>query len=277
MFVVMKMEEKQTRTNKYKDLREATQENQEELPVVEETAEEEDDFLSFIPKSKDAEVDESMLNPLSYETLEVDENVKSALNRVKENIGKDDFSTRMDILNRLKADHHAASINVDEEDLSEGKDVSSSPMSVQETLTEMSQEEEKEEEPVIPVIVEEETTQLSKKEIKALKKQEKETAKQEKEEEKAAKRQKIEEEKTAKRQKAEEEKALKKHEKEAKKQEKVEKKQTKEVERQQSKKKNDDKKAHPVLDFFLNLIIVLLFLAVLMFIVYTILVQMKIV
>lgn len=276
MFVVMKMEEKQTRTNKYKDLREATQENQEELPVVEETAEE-DDFLSFIPKSKDAEVDESMLNPLSYETLEVDENVKSALNRVKENIGKDDFSTRMDILNRLKADHHAASINVDEEDLSEGKDVSSSPMSVQETLTEMSQEEEKEEEPVIPVIVEEETTQLSKKEIKALKKQEKETAKQEKEEEKAAKRQKIEEEKAAKRQKAEEEKALKKQEKEAKKQEKVDKKQTKEVERQQSKKKNDDKKAHPVLDFFLNLIIVLLFLAVLMFIVYTILVQMKIV
>lgn len=275
MFVVMKMEEKQTRTNKYKDLREATQENQEELPVVEETAEE-DDFLSFIPKSKDAEVDESMLNPLSYETLEVDENVKSALNRVKENIGKDDFSTRMDILNRLKADHHAASINVDEEDLSEGKDVSSSPMSVQETLTEMSQEEEKEE-PVIPVIVEEETTQLSKKEIKALKKQEKETAKQEKEEEKAAKRQKIEEEKAAKRQKAEEEKALKKQEKEAKKQEKVDKKQTKEVERQQSKKKNDDKKAHPVLDFFLNLIIVLLFLAVLMFIVYTILVQMKIV
>ena len=171
-----------------------------------------------------------MLNPLSYETLEVDENVKSALNRVKENIGKDDFSTRMDILNRLKADHHATSINVDEEDLSEGKDVSSSPMSVQETLTEMSQEEEKEEEPVIPVIVEEETTQLSKKEIKALKKQEK-----------------------------------------------VDKKQTKEVERQQSKKKNDDKKAHPVLDFFLNLIIVLLFLAVLMFIVYTILVQMKIV
>ena len=276
MFVVMKMEEKQTRTNKYKDLREATQENQEELPVVEETVEE-DDFLSFIPKSKDAEVDESMLNPLSYETLEVDENVKSALNRVKENIGKDDFSTRMDILNRLKADHHATSINVDEEDLSEGKDVSSSPMSVQETLNEMSQEEEKEEEPVIPVIVEEETTQLSKKEIKALKKQEKETAKQEKEEEKAAKRQKIEEEKAAKRQKAEEEKALKKQEKEAKKQEKVDKKQTKEVERQQSKKKNDDKKAHPVLDFFLNLIIVLLFLAVLMFIVYTILVQMKIV
>jgi cobalamin biosynthesis Mg chelatase CobN len=272
----MKMEEKQTRTNKYKDLREATQENQEELPVVEETAEEEDDFLSFIPKSKDAEVDESMLNPLSYETLEVDENVKSALNRVKENIGKDDFSTRMDILNRLKADHHAASINVDEEDLSEGKDVSSSPMSVQETLNEMFQEEEKEE-PVIPVIVEEETTQLSKKEIKALKKQEKETAKQEKEEEKAVKRQKIEEEKAAKRQKAEEEKAFKKQEKEAKKQEKVDKKQTKEVERQQSKKKNDDKKAHPVLDFFLNLIIVLLFLAVLMFIVYTILVQMKIV
>lgn len=265
MFVVMKMEEKQTRTNKYKDLREATQENQDTLLVEEETTEEEDDFLSFIPKSKDAEVDESLLNPLSYETLEVDENVKSALDRVKENIGKDDFSTRMDILNRLKADHHATSVNVDEEDLSEGKDVSS-PMSVQETLTQMSQEEEKEEEPVIPVIVEEETTQLSKKEIKALKRQEKETAKQEKEEEKAAKRQKLEAEKALKKQEKE---TVKRQKEEA---EKAYKKQKKEV-----KKKKDDKKAHPVLDFFLNLIIVLLFLAVLVFIVYTILVQMKIV
>lgn len=96
--------EKQTRVNKYKELRE---EMKEEVAidriVVDEKDVEDDDFLAFLPRSEKPSLDDTLVEPLSYETLKNDnETVRSAIHLAKENVGKDQYNTRLDILNKIK-------------------------------------------------------------------------------------------------------------------------------------------------------------------------------
>lgn len=97
--------EKMTRVKKYKDLRENMKE---EVPIerqeIVETVED-DDFLSFLPKKEEVNLEDTLMNPLSYETLEdTSDEVKEALNMAKLNVGKDQYNTRLDILNKIKND-----------------------------------------------------------------------------------------------------------------------------------------------------------------------------
>ena len=98
--------EKQTRINKYKDLREEMKEEVAiDRRVVTTSADDDDDFLAFIPRAEKPKLDDTLMEPLSYETLNKDnEDVKSALNEAKVNVGKEQYNTRLDILSKIKQD-----------------------------------------------------------------------------------------------------------------------------------------------------------------------------
>ncbi len=100
--------EKQTRINKYKELREEMKEEVGiDRQIKPEKDEEEDDFLSFLPKNEKKNIDDTLMEPLSYETLDQNnEEVKMALNEAKVKIGKEQYNTRLDILNKIKQEEH---------------------------------------------------------------------------------------------------------------------------------------------------------------------------
>jgi len=97
--------EKQTRVNKYKELREGMKEEVAINQQVSDTPIEDDDFLAFLPKEEKKKVEDTLMEPLSYETLDHDnEDVLNALNEAKVNVGKEKYNTRLDILNKIKQD-----------------------------------------------------------------------------------------------------------------------------------------------------------------------------
>lgn len=90
--------EKQSRINKYKQLRDEMKEevNIDHRPVNKEEVED-DDFLAFLPESE--------IDPLSYGARNRDDkNVQSAINDAKANLGKEQYNTRLDILSKIKSD-----------------------------------------------------------------------------------------------------------------------------------------------------------------------------
>lgn len=98
--------EKQTRISKYKDLR---NEMKEEVGIDRQIDinqnDEDDDFLSFIPKENKPNIEDTLDEPLSYENLkDENESVQSAILLAKENVGKNQYNTRLDILNKIKMD-----------------------------------------------------------------------------------------------------------------------------------------------------------------------------
>lgn len=200
--------EKETRTSKYKDYREAAKEGEDITVKQEEDGD--DDFLSFIPHGEDTADEEEELHPLSYDTLKDDDTVVQALKSVK---AKNDYDTKMDILNRIKADTLENSPGVEnskapktEEDVEAFKKKSepaSKPVKPVEevkpevkkaaSVTEKKAEATTENLNDIDLssvskksvtFANEEPVKLSRKEIKALKKQEKDEKKREKIEEK---------------------------------------------------------------------------------------------
>ena len=64
-----------------------------------------DDVFPQVNEEETVNVDDTLMNPLSYETLdETAQHVKDALNMAKMNVGKDQFNTRLDILNKIKSE-----------------------------------------------------------------------------------------------------------------------------------------------------------------------------
>ena len=144
--------EKQTRVNKYKELRE---EMKEEVAIdrhVNITSDDEDDdFLAFLPRENKPTFDDTLMEPLSYETLKEDnEDVQVALNEAKVNVGKEKYNTRLDILSKIKQDDsdYVPAHEYQKEDFDNGHVVSEEPhkkMSLLEKLAAMSPEEDAEE------------------------------------------------------------------------------------------------------------------------------------
>lgn len=138
--------EKQTRINKYKELRD---EMKEEVAIDRqmtfEQEDEEDDFLSFLPHNHQKDIQDTLMEPLSYETLKPDnEEIKTALNEAKVNVGKEEYNTRLDILNKIKQSEehqpqHAQSLETQQPTEPQKK------MSLLEKLAAMSPEEDAEE------------------------------------------------------------------------------------------------------------------------------------
>ena len=98
--------EKQTRVSKYKELRD---EMKEEVAINRDmntaSQEEDDDFLAFMPKQEEKKIEDTLIEPLSYETLDQDsEDVVNALREAKVTVGKERYNTRLDILNKIKQD-----------------------------------------------------------------------------------------------------------------------------------------------------------------------------
>ncbi len=98
-----------TRTEKYKKIRESINEEvgiNREAPAISDTKVEDDDFLSFIPKveEKEISIEDTLQEVRPYELLkkEETEDVSRALQNAKSNIGKEEFNTRMDILNKIR-------------------------------------------------------------------------------------------------------------------------------------------------------------------------------
>lgn len=141
----MKME-KQSRIQKYKELRE---EMKEEVAInrhIDTTSvDEDDDFLAFIPKPTQEDMNDTLMNPLSYETLDEDSNVQHALNEAKVNMGKEQFNTRLDILNKIKKEEVQQPRHMEEEHIYEEKQEEPKKMSLLEKLAAMSPEEDAEE------------------------------------------------------------------------------------------------------------------------------------
>lgn len=140
--------EKQTRINKYKDLREEMKEEVAiDRHVIETSDDGDDDFLAFLPKDDKPSIDDTLMEPLSYETLKKDnEDVKSALNQVKVNVGKEQYNTRLDILNKIKQEEeHVPAHSYDETDAYEFDEEPRKKMSLLEKLAAMSPEEDAEE------------------------------------------------------------------------------------------------------------------------------------
>ncbi|WP_050636692.1 hypothetical protein [Candidatus Stoquefichus sp. SB1] len=140
--------EKQTRINKYKELRD---EMKEEVAidhhVVKSTDESDDDFLAFLPKDEKPSIDDTLIEPLSYETLKKDnEEVKMALNQAKVNVGKEQYNTRLDILNKIKQEEdHIPTHSYDETEEYTLHEEPHKKMSLLEKLAAMSPEEDAEE------------------------------------------------------------------------------------------------------------------------------------
>ncbi|WP_028043418.1 hypothetical protein [Candidatus Stoquefichus massiliensis] len=140
--------EKQTRINKYKELREEMKEEVAiDRHVVETSDDADDDFLAFLPKDEKQSVDDTLIEPLSYETLKKDnEEVKMALNQVKVNVGKEQYNTRLDILNKIKQEEeHVPAHSYDETDAYDFDEEPRKKMSLLEKLAAMSPEEDAEE------------------------------------------------------------------------------------------------------------------------------------
>lgn len=139
--------EKQTRINKYKELRD---EMKEEVAIdrqmTYEQDEEDDDFLSFLPQNKQKDVQDTLVEPLSYETLKPDnEEIKSALNEAKVNVGKEQYNTRLDILNKIKQSEEHQPQHAAASEMPEKKEEPQKKMSLLEKLAAMSPEEDAEE------------------------------------------------------------------------------------------------------------------------------------
>lgn len=136
--------EKETRISKYKELRE---EMKEEVAIdrhtmIDESDDEDDDFLSFLPKKEVPREDDTLMEPLSYETLKNDnEEVKMALNEAKVNVGKEQYNTRLDILNKIKREDKPAHAATSESQ----KETPKKKMTLLEKLASMSPEEDVEE------------------------------------------------------------------------------------------------------------------------------------
>ncbi len=144
--------DKQTRVNKYKKFRE---EMKEEVPIdrqsIDEVDEKDDDFLAFIPKENNKNIEDTLMEPLSYETLEKDnEEVRHAIKEAKVNVGKEQYNTRLDILNKIKQEDedYVPVHEYQTKDFSKGHVVASQPekkLSLLEKLAAMSPEEDAEE------------------------------------------------------------------------------------------------------------------------------------
>lgn len=144
--------EKQTRVNKYKELREEMKEEVAiDRHVVEENIDEEDDFLAFLPQSDKPSLDDTLVEPLTYESLKHDnEDIKSAIHSAKMNVGKEQYNTRLDILNKIKQEdkEYVPVHEYQTEEFSKGhivKEESQKKMSLLEKLAAMSPEEDAEE------------------------------------------------------------------------------------------------------------------------------------
>lgn len=138
--------EKQTRINKYKELRDEMKEEVAiDRQVTYEQDNEDDDFLSFLPQNHQKDIQDTLMEPLSYETLKPDsEDIKSALNEAKTNMGKEQYNTRLDILNKIKqSEEHQPQHS--EASQSEVKAEPQKKMSLLEKLAAMSPEEDAEE------------------------------------------------------------------------------------------------------------------------------------
>lgn len=138
--------EKQTRINKYKELRDEMKEEVAiDRQVTYEQDDEDDDFLSFLPQNHQKDIQDTLMEPLSYETLKPDsEDIKSALNEAKTNMGKEQYNTRLDILNKIKqSEEHQPQHS--EASQSEVKVEPQKKMSLLEKLAAMSPEEDAEE------------------------------------------------------------------------------------------------------------------------------------
>lgn len=139
--------EKQTRVTKYKELRDEMKEEVAIHHQLNETIiDEDDDFLSFIPKTEEKKnIDDTLMEPLSYETLNDDnDNVKHALNKAKENVGKEQYNTRLDILNRIKQEESTIEKEVPQKEQTQHVEPQRK-MSLLEKLAAMSPEEDAEE------------------------------------------------------------------------------------------------------------------------------------
>lgn len=143
--------EKQTRVNKYKDLRE---EMKEEVAInrqaIETPVDEDDDFLAFIPKTEKPHLEDTLMEPLSYETLKQDnDEIMHALNEAKVNVGKEQYNTRLDILSKIKQDEtdHIPAHVYQNEDFTKGhiEEEPQKKMTLLEKLAAMSPEEDAEE------------------------------------------------------------------------------------------------------------------------------------
>ncbi|MEG0592800.1 MAG: hypothetical protein RR512_05760 [Coprobacillus sp.] len=144
--------EKQTRINKYKDLREEMKEEVAiDRHVFDEPTEDDDEFLAFLPKQEKVNIEDTLMEPLSYETLNKDnDNVKQAINEAKINVGKEQYNTRLDILNKIKNEdsEYVPAHEYQTQDFSQGHVVNEVPqkkMSLLEKLAAMSPEEDAEE------------------------------------------------------------------------------------------------------------------------------------
>lgn len=138
--------EKQTRINKYKELRDEMKEEVAiDRQVTYEQDDGDDDFLSFLPQNHQKDIQDTLMEPLSYETLKPDsEDIKSALNEAKTNMGKEQYNTRLDILNKIKqSEEHQPQHS--EASQSEVKAEPQKKMSLLEKLAAMSPEEDAEE------------------------------------------------------------------------------------------------------------------------------------
>lgn len=138
--------EKQTRINKYKELRDEMKEEVAiDRQVTYEQDDEDDDFLSFLPQNHQKDIQDTLMEPLSYETLKPDsEDIKSALNEAKTNMGKEQYNTRLDILNKIKqSEEHQPQHS--EASQSEVKAEPQKKMSLLEKLAAMTPEEDAEE------------------------------------------------------------------------------------------------------------------------------------
>ncbi len=97
-----------SRTEKYKELRDSISDevNLDRSKVVVEQVVENDDFLSFIPKKETEEIniDDTLKEVTTYELLkdENNEELNRALQSAKSNVGKEEFNTRMDILDKIR-------------------------------------------------------------------------------------------------------------------------------------------------------------------------------
>ena len=138
--------EKQTRINKYKDLRDEMKEEVAiDRQVTYEQDDEDDDFLSFLPQDRPKDIQDTLMEPLSYETLKPDnENIQTALNEAKTNMGKEQYNTRLDILNKIKQSEEHQPLH-SESVQPEAKVEPQKKMSLLEKLAAMSPEEDAEE------------------------------------------------------------------------------------------------------------------------------------
>jgi len=137
--------EKQTRMNKYKDLRnEMKEEVAIENQYQEDNFDDEDDFLAFLPREKQPVNEDTLKEPLNYENLNnEDEDLRQAINEAKTQIGKEKYNTRLDILNHIKKDEDPEYEPV--HGPKSGFEESQKKMSLLEKLAAMSPEEDAEE------------------------------------------------------------------------------------------------------------------------------------